>query len=106
MSSNLLRSKHFLKVILDNNKNLNKYMFSEANQLQLKAIAEIFFNIFRLPLSKKTKAKLEKYSGLIKRFLRRVRGRLQLLKKHHKMFTDLLYTIRNYINQILQCINL
>ena len=102
MSSNLLRSKHFLKVILDNNKNLNKYMFSEANQSQVKAIAEIFFNIFRLPLSKKTKAKFDKYSALIKRFLRRVRGRLQLLRRHHRSFTDLLYTIRNYIKQILQ----
>ena len=66
MSSNLLRAKHFLKVILDNNKNLNKYIFSEANQSQIKAIAEIFFNIFRLPLSKKIKAKFKKYSGLIK----------------------------------------
>ena len=86
MSSDLLRPKHFLKVILDNNKILNKYMFSEANQSQIKAIAEIFFNIFRLPLSKKTKAKFEKYSRLLKRFLGRVRGRLQLLKKHHRIF--------------------
>ena len=61
-------------------------MLSEANQSQIKAIAEIFFNIFRLPLSKKTKAKFEKYSGLTKRFLRRVRRRLQLLKKHHRIF--------------------
>ena len=102
MSSNLLRSKHFLKVILDNNKILNKCMFSEPNQSQIKAIAEIFFNIFRLPLSKKTKTKFEKYSGLIKRFLRRVRGWLQLLKKHHRIFSELLYSIRKYINQILQ----
>ena len=102
MSSNLLRAKHFLKVILDNNKNLNKYIFSEANQSQIKAIAEIFFNIFRLPLSKKIRAKFEKYSGLIKQFLRRVRGRLQLLKKHHTIFSELLYSIRKYINQILQ----
>ena len=102
MSSNLLRSKYFLKVILNNNKTLNKHMFSEDNQSQIKAIAEIFYNIFRLPLSKKTKTKFEKYSGLIKRFLRGVRGRLQLLKRYHRIFSDLLYSIRRYINQILQ----
>ena len=46
MSSNLFRSKHFVKVILDNNKNLNKYMFSEANQSQIKPLqrfSSIFF---------------------------------------------------------------
>ena len=87
---------------MDNNKILNKCMFSEANQSQIKAIAEIFFNIFRLPLSKKTKAKFEKYSGLIKQFPRRVTARLQLLQKHHRIFSELLYSIRKYINQILQ----
>ena len=107
MSSNLLTSKYFLKVILNNNKTLNKHMFSEVNQSQIKAIAEIFYNIFRLPLSKKTKTKFEKYSELIKRFLRGVRGRLttkllQLLKRHHRIFSDLLYSMRRYINQILQ----
>ena len=62
MSRNLKHSKHFILLLLENNLELNKHVLIPATQSQLKAVAEIFYNVFKLALTKKTLPKiLKKY---------------------------------------------
>ena len=53
MSRNLLRSANFIKLLLEKNQSLNRQLLSHSSDKNLKAIAEIFYNVFRLPLGKK-----------------------------------------------------
>ena len=53
MSRNLLKSSHFINLLLEKNHSLNRYLLSHARDKNLQAIAEIFYNVFRLPLGKK-----------------------------------------------------
>ena len=55
MSRNLLKSKNFINLLLEKNQSLNKQLLSYASDQNLKAIAEFFYNVFRLPLGKKRK---------------------------------------------------
>ena len=59
MSKNLLRSRHFLNQ-LEKDKNLNKYLLIHASRRHLQSLAEIFYNVFRLPLGNSTKKNLIK----------------------------------------------
>ena len=53
MSRNLKHSKNFILLLLENNLHLNKHILIHASPSQLKALAEIFYNVFKLPLTKK-----------------------------------------------------
>ena len=55
MSRNLKNSKNFILLLLENNLDLNKHILIHATPSQLKAVAEIFYNVFKLPLTKKKK---------------------------------------------------
>ena len=44
--------------ILDNNHTLNRHIFINAKDYQLRSIAEVFFNVFRIPLSREKKEKI------------------------------------------------
>ena len=55
MSRNLKHSKHFILLLLENNLVLNKHILIHTTPSQLKAVAEIFYNVFKLPLTKKKK---------------------------------------------------
>ena len=60
MSRNLKHSKNFILLLLENNLHLNKHILIHASPSQLKALAEIFYNVFKLPLTKKKKGKILK----------------------------------------------
>ena len=45
MSQNLKKSKYIIKVILDNNHKLNRYLFRYITENQIKAITELIYNI-------------------------------------------------------------
>ena len=55
MSKSLKHSKNFILLLLENNLDLNKHILIHATPSQLKAVAEIFYNVFKLPLTKKRK---------------------------------------------------
>ena len=53
MSRNLKHSQHFILLLLENNLDPNKHILIHATPSQLKAVAEIFYNVFKLPLTKR-----------------------------------------------------
>ena len=57
MSRNLTQSRHFILLLLEKNLSLNQHILIHASSSQLKAVAEIFYNVFKLPLSKNTSPK-------------------------------------------------
>ena len=62
MSKKLKRNESLLKVLLLNNHKLNKCIFSHIRDSGLKAIVEIIYNVWNLPLSKeKKKISLKNY---------------------------------------------
>ena len=65
MSRNLKHSKQFILLLLENNLELNKHILIHATPSQLKAVAEIFYNVFKLPLTKKKK---EKFLNCLKKY--------------------------------------
>ena len=50
MSRNLKQSRHFILLLLENNLDLNKHVLIHATPSQLKVVAEIFYNVFKLSL--------------------------------------------------------
>ena len=61
MSRNLKSSKHFILLLLENNLDLNKNILIHATPSQLKAVAEIFYNVFKHPLTKRKKRAILKF---------------------------------------------
>ena len=61
MSRNLKSSKHFILLLLENNLDLNKNILIHATPSQLKAVAEIFYNVFKRPLTKRKKRAIFKF---------------------------------------------
>ena len=103
MSRNLKRSRHFILLLLENNLDLNKHILIHASSSQLKAIAEIFYNIFKLPLSKKKREKFINYLKILKKFIKsEEKGRRILARKHFERLSNLLVSIKYYIEKILE----
>ena len=67
MSRNLKNSKHFILLLLENNLYLNKHIFIHATPSQLKAVTEIFYNVFKLPLTKKKREKFLSWLKILKK---------------------------------------
>ena len=65
MSRNLKQSRHFILLLLENNLDLNKNILIHASLSQLKAVAEIFYNVFKRPLSKKKREKFINYLKIL-----------------------------------------
>ena len=60
MSKNLIKSSPFLLLVLDNNQSLNRHIFLHAKDSHLKSLAEIFYNVFQLPLTQERKKNFRK----------------------------------------------
>ena len=102
MSRNLLKSRHFIKLLLEKNISLNRHLLANASDKNLQAIAEIFYNVFRLPLAKtKRELFLEKLKFL-KKFVKFEGRRRRLARGHHIEISELLFTLRKYLNKILK----
>ena len=81
MSKNLLRSRHFLNLLLEKDKNLNKYLLIHASSRHLQSLAEIFYNVFRLPLINTTKKKFNENIDILKKFIQHPKKDLTLLRE-------------------------
>ena len=101
MSRNLLRSANFIKLLLEKNQSLNRQLLSHASDKNLKAIAEIFYNVFRLPLGKKKKELFLQRLKFLKKFVKFEERRKKLARLHHRVIGDLLFNLRKYLNKIL-----
>ena len=103
MSRNLKNSKHFILLLLENNLYLNKHIFIHATPSQLKAVAEIFYNVFKLPLTKKKREKFLSCLKILKKYIKSgERGRRTIARKHFEGITNLLVSIKYYIEKILE----
>ena len=103
MSRNLKNSKNFILLLLENNLDLNKHILIHATPSQLKAVAEIFYNVFKLPLTKKKKEKFLGYLKILKKYIKsEERGRRSIARKHFERITNLLVSIKYYIEKILE----
>ena len=103
MSRNLKNSKNFILLLLENNLDLNKHILIHATPSQLKAVAEIFYNVFKLPLTKKKKETFLGYLKILKKYIKsEERGRRSIARKHFERITNLLVSIKYYIEKILE----
>ena len=102
MSRNLLKSRNFINLLLERNQTLNRQLLSYASDNNLEAIAEIFYNAFRLPLSKKKRELFLDNLKFLKKFVKFEERRRRLAKKNHIEITELLYTLRKYLNKLLK----
>ena len=55
MSKNLKKSEYLLRLILQNNHKLNKCIFKHIKDSNIKAIVEIIYNVWNLPLTETQK---------------------------------------------------
>ena len=102
MSRNLKSSKHFILLLLENNVDLNKNILIHATPSQLKAVAEIFYNVFKLSLTKK-KGKFLSFLKILEKYIKcDERGRRNIARKHFERITNLLVSIKYYIEKILE----
>ena len=98
MSKYLLRSRHFLNLFLEKDKNLNKYLLIHTSRRHL---AEIF-NVFQLPLSNKTKRKFNENIGILRKFIQHPKKRPNIVKRKHTLIGELLIFLQQYLKEILQ----
>ena len=102
MSKNLLRSRHFLNLLLEKDKNLNKYLLIHASSRHLQSLAEIFYNVFRLPLDNRTEKKFNENIGILRKFIQYPKKRLNIVKRNHTLIGELLILLQRFIKEILQ----
>ena len=55
MSTKLKKSKHMINLILENKQKINRTLFRHINEEGWSAIAEVIYNVFRLPISSNKK---------------------------------------------------
>ena len=102
MSRNLKKSNHYIYLLLDNNLNLNKHILTHAGRRNLQSLAEIFYNVFRLPLSNKTRNKFHKNIKILRKFIQSPANRDKIARRNYKVFSDLLRSIAKYLKIILK----
>ena len=101
MSKNLKNSKHFIYLLLENNLILNRYILAHAGKKNLQSLAEIFYNVFRLPLSSKSK-KFNKNIKSLRKFIQIPANRDKIAKKNYKVISELLNLIGKSLKIILK----
>ena len=97
MSKRLKKASHFIFLILDNNVDINKILISQANESHLSALAEIFQNILRFPLSKKKKFKIVGSLKLLNKYLVNTSNRRKILRKNKKKLLELLLMTKPFL---------
>ena len=102
MSRNLKNSKHFILLLLENNLHLNKHILIHATPSQFKAVAEIFYNVFKLPLTKRKKEKFLSWLKILKKYIKSEERRRSIARKHFERITNLLVSVKYYIEKILE----
>ena len=101
MSKNLLKSTPFLRILLENNHKLNKHLFIHAKKNHLSSVAEIFYNVFRLPLPNKKRKIFQKNIAVLRRYIQSKNTRQNIAVKNYRLISDLLYLLKPYIQILL-----
>ena len=103
MSQALIKNKHFIISLLKGKiAKRKKELLFKASPNQLKALAEIFYNIGNLPLQTSKRKKLLRYKALLKDFVNELSERHQFVKKHYRIIFKILRLIKSYLYIILQ----
>ena len=102
MTKNLKNNEHVLHLILGNNHKLNKCIFRYIEDKTIKAIVEIIYNVWNLPLSKSQKKLIVDNYKILQKFIRVKIKRRQILIRHYILFSNLLHMLRKYIYKILK----
>ena len=85
MSKNLLRSRHFLNLLLEKDKNLNKYLLIHAPRRHLQSLAEFNENI-----------------DILRKFIQHPKKRSNIVKRKYSLIDELLLLLQKYLKEILQ----
>lgn len=106
MSSNLRKAKLFLACLLDKFTPLNQKhaLVFTASELQVKAVAEIVYNLNAgvIPLPKSTKALLQKNKKLIRGIIRAsARAKSKLIRDGYKRVCELIGSVRRLVLELL-----
>ena len=102
MSKNLIKSSPFLLLVLDNNQSLNRHIFLHAKDNHLKSLAEIFYNVFQLPLTQEKKKKFQKNIKVLRKFIQNKEQQRAIILKNYRLFSDMLYLIRKFVKILLK----
>ena len=87
-------------LMLENNQKINRAIFRHISDKGLNAIAEVIYNIFRLPIG--SKKKFQQNLKVLKTFINQKTKRRQILVKNYKLFSDLMLSIKRYIHLLLE----
>ena len=102
MSKNLKKSSYFIRLILQNNIRLTRILLTHATEKQLQSIAEIFYNVFKLPLSKAKRENFLKHLKLLKKYIENKKARKTIILRNLKIFNKLILLLRPYLNVLLK----
>ena len=91
-----------ISLVLENNQKINRALFSHITDERLSAIAEVIYNVFCLPMSVKKKKKFQQNLKVLKKFINEKDKRREILVRNYKLFSDLLTTIKKYIQILLE----
>ena len=102
MSTNLKSQSHYLKVLMDNNREINKAIFRNISKKLLNAVVEIVYNVWRLPLNTKQRGFFERRIKTLCSFINEKKKRKIILRRNNQLFSILLRLLRKYIFSILE----
>ena len=91
-----------ISLLLENNHKVNRALFRNITDDGLSAIAEVIYNVFRLPIGEKKKKNFQQNFKVLKKFINTKTKRREILVKNYKLFSDLLVTIKRYIQILLK----
>ena len=91
-----------INIMLENNQKINRALFRHITDDGLSAIAEVIYNVFHLPISAKKKKKIQQNLKVSKKFINEENERREILVRNYKLFSELLGTIKKYIQILLE----
>ena len=104
MSELLNNEKHFLLLLLNDNRDQSKALINTLTKHQTLALLEIFMNLHNLPVSKETAALLNKRKRFF-RLLCQKKGSLNrkklLIQRHRLQILDTLLSIKTDLKTLL-----
>ena len=97
LSKRLNKCSGFVKFLLTHDKIQSEAVLVTATNLQVNCISEIFRNILRLPILKRTRSlisKLGKAFHVIAKKLAGIKTKRQLIQKFAKLIVDILFSVK------------
>lgn len=101
MSKNLKANEAFINSLLDSERKNVRALLNSASVIQLRTLAEIFYNIGILPLDLEKRKQLYKYKSILHKFILEPKNRSLLVIKHYKVILKILAIIKPFIQIVL-----